>query len=291
MKKFGILILAALAGGSWIRAQDRPMERIFVSLSQPDRPGTLVIKHDKGSISVLGYEGNEVIVEATRRQTPTPGEVDRNAQGMTRVPAATIQISARELDNTVTVISNSRDETLDLNVKVPRRFSLHLGTIHNGRIVVRNVEGEFEISNTNGDIQLDDVSGSAVLNTFDGHVTASFLRVAPDAPMAFSTVYGKVDVSFPADVRMRAKMKTDNGRIYTDFEMSLEQRRTRQESRTTGEKRIYLEEWTYARINGGGPEMLFTSFDGNIYLRKIKEPGSRTAQLAGGTPARPMRRP
>ena len=170
MKKFGILILAALAGGSWMRAQDRPMERIFVSLSQPDRPGTLVIKHDKGSISVLGYEGNEVIVEATRRPPQTSGEVDRDAQGMTRVPAAAIQISARELNNTVTVISNSRDETLDLNVKVPRRFSLHLGTIHNGRIVVRNVEGEFEISNTNGDIQLEATSVRGGIETTNGDV-------------------------------------------------------------------------------------------------------------------------
>jgi hypothetical protein len=272
MKKTTLLFLLLLLGGSLgLRAQTRYTERIVIPLSRPDRPATLAINHEKGSISVLGYEGETVIVEAVLREPPAGEDSDPSARGMKLIPAREIQLSGKEIDNTVTVTANSRDKTLDLNVKVPRRTSLRLGTVHNGRIDVVNVTGDMEISNLNGDIRLDGVSGSAVLNTFDGNITAVFLQAAPDAPMAFTTVYGKIDVTFPPDVRMLAKIKTDNGRIFSDFDLQMEPRKTRREDTPkTGEKRVVLEDWTYGRINGGGPEMLFKSFDGNIYLRKTK---------------------
>lgn len=271
MKKKTIFLLALLGGSFCLQAQEKISEQIIVPLSRPGRPATLAINHEKGSISVLGYDGDAVIVEAVLREPPAGEDPDPNARGMKRVPAREIQLSGKEIDNTVTVSTNSHDKTLDLNVKVPRTMSLKLGTVHNGRIDVVNVSGDLEISNLNGDIRLDGVSGSAVLNTFDGNITAVFLQAAPGAAMAFTTVYGKVDVTFPADIRMTAKIKTDNGRIFSDFDLQVEPRKTRREEiPKTGEKRVLLEDWTSGRINGGGPEMLFKSFDGNIYLRKAK---------------------
>lgn len=268
MNKICVLLLAALSVVPGTRAQDVSTEQIIVRLSRPGQPGKLAIKHEKGSISVLGYDGQEVVVTARLRGQP-PAD-DSSAPRLKRIPIGEIGLAAEEFNNTVTVTTNSKDKTLDLDVRVPRDFSLNLSTVHNGRIEVRNVNGEFDITNTNGEILLDGVSGSALLNTFDGSITARFLEVTPGVPMAFSTVYGKIDVSLPPDVRLVAKMKTTNGRVYSDFDMRLEQRKVRRDALPSGVNRLELEEWTYARINGGGPEILFTSFDGNIYLRKVR---------------------
>ncbi len=37
--------------------------------------------------------------------------------------------------------------------------------------------------------------------------------------MSFSTMNGDVDVTMPGDVKARVKLKSDNGEIYSDFEV------------------------------------------------------------------------
>jgi DUF4097 and DUF4098 domain-containing protein YvlB len=44
-----------------------------------------------------------------------------------------------------------------------------------------------------------------------------------------------------------------------------------QENRSgQGKYRVQFDRAMYALINGGGPEIQFTTFNGNIYLRKAK---------------------
>jgi hypothetical protein len=268
-----IFVFAAILSGAitGLAAQELPAERIVVPLGRPEKGGTLIIKHDKGSISVRGTQGTAVIVEAFWRRNAGLDDGDQEARGMTLIAGRKTGLRAVETDGTVTISSDGRGRTLDLVVTVPRTFSLKLSTVHNGGIDVENVSGEMEISNNNGDIRLDGVSGSAVLNTFDGRITARFVGVFPDVPMAFSSVYGKIDVAFPADVRMTVRMKTDNGLIYSDFDLKTDRLAgRRRESPTRGEQRLSSEDWTVGDINGGGAETLLKSFDGNIYLRKTK---------------------
>jgi hypothetical protein len=54
--------------------------------------------------------------------------------------------------------------------------------------------------------------------------------------------------------------------------MNLEKRKAQVEkSEKSGVYRVFLEEWTYGTINGGGPEFLFTTVHGSIYIRKRYE--------------------
>jgi hypothetical protein len=79
---------------------------------------------------------------------------------------------------------------------------------------------------------------------------------------------GNVDVTLPADTRARVKMKTHNGEIYTDFDVRLEG--AGQAPNTGRGHRGESEMSVSGAINGGGPEMTFTSFNGRVYLRKKK---------------------
>ena len=130
---------------------------------------------------------------------------------------------------------------------------------------------DIEVDATNGKAVLTNVSGSAVAHSLNGGVIATFVRVAPDKAMSFSSLNGDINVTLPSDTRARLKMKTDNGELHTDFDVQLERTAPRvTEEKEYGRHRIKQDHTTYGTINGGGPEMEFTSFNGNIYIRKAK---------------------
>ena len=64
-------------------------------------------------------------------------------------------------------------------------------------------------------------------------------------------------------------MKSENGEIFSDFDIAFDKRKTQTEkSDKTGIHKVFLEEWTNGRINSGGAEILLKTLEGNIYIRK-----------------------
>jgi len=244
-------------------------EQIIVPLSDPKKPGMLKIDHIKGSIQVLGYQGNAIIINATSRLLKNKSRSKIDNDGLKRIASHKIELSAQEKDNEIVVTTNSHKGTIDLEVRAPINFSLKLKTYYNGEINVQNVFGDLEITNINGNVNLDNISGSAVVNTIDGHIVANFKNVTPEVPMAFSSIEGKIDITFPAEIKAFVKMKSDNGEIFSDFEIEIDKRKTQvNKSDKSGIYMITLEEWTNGKINGGGPDILLKTLEGNIYIRK-----------------------
>jgi len=246
-------------------------DQVIVPLSDPDKPGMLVINHDKGAIHITGYDGNVVIVNAALRYRGSENDDNDKSNGMKRITKPALKLSAEEKDNSVKISSNSYSKTVDLDIQLPYNFSLQISNNDNGEIKVNNIKGDFEINNVNNAIRMKDVSGSAVLNTVDGDITVSFKEISADKPMAITTIDGKLDITFPKNLKAVFKMKSENGDVFTDFDMELENRRTKVEKKKrSGTYKVSLEEWSYGKVNGGGPEILLKSFDGNIYIRKKK---------------------
>ena len=163
---------------------------------------------------------------------------------------------------------------VDLIIQVPVKASLKLNCLNNGDIKVENVEGEFEIENLNGSITLREVSGSVVANTLNKDITVNLINAMPNKSMSFSTMNGDVDVTLPQNTKATLKLKTDMGDIYSDFDMSkhkMVRSVDKEDSRSTGGKyKISIENAMQVELNGGGPEMQFTTFHGDIYIRKGK---------------------
>jgi hypothetical protein len=261
--KAGIIVTAFVALSMAASGQNPSLEQITVPLSSPDRPGI---------VTVTGYDGDVVIVKAASPEPADSGVPDKpEARGMKRITAGKIRLSALENDNTVTVISNSASKTIDLDILVPRRFNLKLSLKDNGAIRVDGVVGDMEINNLNGPVQLDHLAGSALVNTVDGDLTCRFDRISPGRPLAFTSVYGKIDVTFPPDADLTIKMKTDQGSIFSDFDVAVDQRKSLSEpAESTGGRRVSLEDWTSGKIGRGGTDVFLKSFEGNIYIRKSK---------------------
>jgi DUF4097 and DUF4098 domain-containing protein YvlB len=157
-------------------------------------------------------------------------------------------------------------------VTVPVHTSLSLKTVNDGNILVTGVDGELDIDNVNGDVALKNVSGSVVAHALNGKVLATFNRVDPQKPMAFSSLNGDIDVTFPADLKANVNMRTDNGEVYSDFDVQLTATAPQQvveDGRSQGGKyRVKVDKTVHGKINGGGPEIQFKDFNGNIYIRK-----------------------
>ncbi len=259
------------AGATWGQEVER---QIVVPLSSPGERGRLEVNQVNGSITVTAYDGEEVIIDAVIRENSRRNREKDNDRrtpppGMKRINSNPAQITAREKDNKVEVDTESWKRRTDLEIKVPSNFDLNLHTVH-GEIDVTNIEGEMEISGVNGGVRLDEVSGSAVCNTVNGSIVVRFKETEAQAPMSFVTLNGNVDVTLPGGSKLLAKMKSDRGEIFSDFEMDIVAKNP--EVRRGGdcdcEYEVSLNAWTYGEINGGGPEFTFKNMNGDILIRK-----------------------
>ena len=270
-----IFLLAMVLSARTIAQQAETKEQLVVPLSEPGKPYKLNVGLINGSIKIIAYEGKDVVIDAVAEteKKRDRAEARDNSAGMKRITAGNgLDISAEEKNNRITVNSNSWRMPVNVTIKVPQsEATLKLSTINNGDITVSNVSGELEVSNTNGPIHLNNISGSAVANTVNGAITVTFKSIDAKAAMAFSTLNGNLDVTFPATFKANVKLKSDMGEMFTDFDIDAD--KTQPKSNRTNQNGMYrvnVENWVYGKINGGGPELMMKNMNGNIYIRKAK---------------------
>ena len=63
-------------------------------------------------------------------------------------------------------------------------------------------------------------------------------------------------------------MKTLNGEIYTDFDLTISRRGNVDKSDRNGIYRVKINNEITGDINGGGPTIQLKNHNGNIYVRK-----------------------
>jgi hypothetical protein len=242
--------------------------RVSVNLSDPGRPALVKASLVNGGITVKGYEGKEVVVEARARNR----ESARPDSAMKRIVVSGTGLSVEEENNEVRISTDSFMRAVDLSISVPIHTSLKLSAVNAGDIVVTGVDGELDVNGVNGSVTLNNVSGSAVAHSLNGRLLATFSRVNSQKAMAFSSLNGDIDVTFPADLKANLSLKSDRGEIFSDFDVQVQASAPQQvveDGRGHGGKYLVkIDKAVHATINGGGPELQFTNFNGGIYIRK-----------------------
>jgi len=275
MKKllhYGLTIAVWLGLAATAFPQAAGTDHVTVPLSDPARPGTVKVSLLAGSISVKGYAGKEVIVDANARDEGSRRGHRADTSGMKRIPNTSTGLTVEEEGNVVSISTGSLNRAVDISLQVPTRTSLRLKTINDGDIKVEQVQGEIEVNDTNGAVTLTQVSGTVVAHALNGNVKVSLVAVEPNKPMSFSSLNGDIDVSFPPDLKANASMKTDNGEMFSDFDIKIDAAAVQPVAEVArgkgGRYRIKIDRTTKGTVNGGGPEMQFKTFNGNIYIRK-----------------------
>jgi hypothetical protein len=218
-----LLLLAALVHVA--RAQggaERTRGRV-IPLTDPKKPVTLEVELLSGGITVLGYDGEEVRVSASEGEEgedENEEDLDPRARGLRRVRSRG-GLAIEESRNVVRIEANSWRHSVNIEVRVPRRTSLDLSTINSGDILVRGIEGEISLQNTNGGITVEDAAGSVLAEAVNGDIVVRLNRITPDKSMSFVSMNGDLDVTLPADARANLRLSTENGEIFTDFDVQL----------------------------------------------------------------------
>ena len=298
----------AAASAAWMMATALILaqgdeNRVTVPFSDPSRPGTVQVNLFQGSIRVTVSTGRDVVVTTddpivtTRegREVTVPQRPE--AAGLRRLTQRT-GVRIEESNNVMTIGSGRFMGGEDVRIQVPARTNLNLSTFNGDVISVEGVEGDLEVTSTNGEIRLRDVAGTVVAHAMNGDMRVTLRQVSPDKPMSFTSFNGDVDVTLPSAVKANFKLRSDQGEVYTDFDMQILPQRTTSTAAQVAPvppappsppsppgggpnprpraprggrgTRIEVDTSIYGTVNGGGPEFELRTFNGDVYLRKGK---------------------
>jgi hypothetical protein len=187
-----------------------------VQFSDPAKPGTLRLSLPWAEARVTATDGKEVIVTSTLDKK---GHKEVDSEGFRRIDEdVTFELIEKDNVAIVTIAGDNRwaSHGAEFDIKVPRNTNLILRTEAGGDIEVNGVEGDLDINSMNGDVVLHDIGSSAVVNTMNGEISATFKR-APVKAVSLSSMNGEIDLRLPSDTKANLRMRTHNGSIRTNF--------------------------------------------------------------------------
>jgi hypothetical protein len=159
---------------------------------------------------------------------------------------------------------------MDFQLHVPRDTDTKVKTVNEGRVLVRNVAGNFLVRNVNGDIQMDNIAGSGSAHTVNGPVKITF-RENPREDSSFQSINGNIELTFSRGLSADFRFKTMNGGVYSDFPVTALPAHALQEDHRDGKTIFRADRFTGARVGAGGPEVKIENLNGDIRILENHE--------------------
>jgi hypothetical protein len=275
----GGLVVVPLGGaiGQRNALSDREeIKKSFTLVSTDHRQ--LVVDNINGEINVVGYDGDTIELVSRKEIRAESNEKIEEAK-------QDVSLDIKEEKNKLILYVDAPwrageegnykgwhyygyDVIYDFDLKVPHKMSLFLKTVNHGKVMVRSVEGEFEVTNVNGGIEMSDINGPAVVKTVNGPIKVSFAE-NPGSGCSFKTINGKIEVVLHDGLNADMKLKTFNGKVYSDFEVSTLPQENKTVEEHNGSRRIYRRgDSSTVRVGKGGSELVFDTLNGSIYVLK-----------------------
>lgn len=243
-----------------------------IPLTDPAKRGKLKASLHTGSITIKGTTRKDVLVKYRSEDEEDDDDRDdkRASDGLKRVSGGGMDLEASEINNSVRVgSSGGNNNNIHLEIEVPSGFDLDVSTHNDGDLMITNIQGELELKNHNGKITALNISGAVLATSYNDDIKVTFDKVTENMPMSFSTYNGNLDLTFPASLKASFKMKTEQGDIYTGFDMNITSTGPVQKKDTkSGTFKIVIDDWKKGDVNGGGPEFTLKNYNGDIYVRK-----------------------
>jgi DUF4097 and DUF4098 domain-containing protein YvlB len=257
---------------------------------------TLMVANINGHIKITGYEGDKVLVEATRSiYAKTEARLEKGKQ----------QLQLGILDRADTLIlyveddcnsfgkkvkgrrhSNSAyhngwgynwdcrdgncrpeyDYKMDFTIRVPASVHLIISTINDGDITVENVKGSVDANNINGSIKLANLVREAEASTINGDVDIEYTS-NPVKDCRFYTLNGDINALFQKGLGASLSFESFNGSFYTNID-NLEPLPVQVEKSAKGEGIKYKVNGNRYQVGKGGAYLDFETFNGNVYLKE-----------------------
>ena len=209
--------------------EQRTIQKTFVF---DDLRGERQVEVDnfEGSIQVTGYDGREVhllVHEVMEAESAEKAQAARRD----------VRLEIMQTDNTIRCYVDGpfrcKNGSIsfhgwerygykvryDFELEVPQQTGLRIKTVNGKDIEIEKTSGKFEVENINGGIRMTDVSGAGRVYALNGKVRVRFTE-NPSAECYFGSLNGNVEVYFRPGLSVNARLKTFNGKAYSDFPIS-----------------------------------------------------------------------
>jgi hypothetical protein len=273
-----IPLAAAVVGVTWFSGAAAQNDgRLAIPLTDPSRPVKLQVTLFNGSISVTAHEGSEILISTSEDDDENferwgdndDDEPRPDRAGLVRIPNTAVGVTAEENDNTVSIGVDWGGRGVDLAISVPRQTSVQARTVNGDEIRLEGLLGDHELANQNGDVIGIDLSGSAVVTSHNGDIDMSFMQLTPGKTMSFVSFNGDIEVAFPPAIAADLRVNPGRGDVYTDFDVQLQPRSAVVEGASErGRKQVRLEREMRLVVGGGGQEIQFKTFNGEVVIRR-----------------------
>ena len=219
------------------------------------------VKNLTGDVEVVASEGTTVEVTAEKRWD--------------RTDPKDVRFEVLKDGNNVTICAlwdNDREESycdedsyrhegggrrndvrVYFKVKLPKGVRVEVSTV-NGSVDVTGARSQVRAESVNGEVNVTTSAGPVSASSVNGEVRVSMDKLEGTDAMSFSSVNGTVSLTLPASFDADLQMSTVNGRVRSDFPITLEGRIDPRRMRGT--------------IGKGGRQVKLSTVNGNIELRK-----------------------
>lgn len=180
-----------------------------------DADGRVSLENVNGAVHIAAWDRNEVRVDAIKRASTK--EALTEAEIVIDAASGSISIRTRYPEH-----DRRRDSAaVEYTLKVPRRARLHAVSVVNGGVDVTGVSGDVKISSVNGAVVAKNLGGGeARLSTVNGHLEASFDKLAGSSAISLNTVNGSISLAIPDKSNADFSVSTVHGGILSDFGLS-----------------------------------------------------------------------
>jgi len=253
---------------------------------------TVIIANINGNIHIAGYDGDKVIIEVEK--TINAKTTGRLQEGKDKIQLGVLD----RADTLVFYIAGTHatfcggnpdkscynswgyhwdchdgqdcgelfDFKMNFNVKVPKNSHLHLGTINNGDITVKNVNGSVTATNVNGNVQLTNLTQQAVATTINGDLDIDYDH-NPMADCRFYTLNGTINANFQKGLDANLNFQSFNGALFSNVEVEPLPPQLERNSSDNGLK--YTVHGNRYRVGKRGVVKLdFETLNGNVYVKE-----------------------
>ena len=141
---------------------------------------------------------------------------------------------------------------INFGVQVPRGVRLH-ATTTNGSVSCHDLNSVVEASTTNGNVEVSTSEWTSATTT-NGGIRVSMGNAKWNGELKVETTNGSVDVTLPASAEFKVNAATTNGKIQTDFPITVQGTFSSKDLSGT--------------VGGGGRELRVVTTNGTIKLTK-----------------------
>jgi hypothetical protein len=249
--------------------------------ANPRAKNVLVVDNVFGSIKVSGTKNDEVIVSMDRTIEAKTAEQRKRAEEEVYIDIVEdgdylelyvdgpFRDGHRRSRRSGSWRSRHYEVHYDFEIRIPENTEIVLKTVNDGEIVVKGVQGQYEIGNVNGGIRMEGVGGSGDVYTVNGDVFVEFNR-NPKEDSRFGTLNGELRMIFLPRLSADFLLETFNGEVYSDFTMEYVPHERAVEVERNGKTVYKTGKGMRVRTGRGGPQIHLDGFNGDMYILEKK---------------------